>query len=77
MNDQTKHGPIAWMTRNAVAANLLMLFLLIGGVLTGFVIKQEIFPEFDVDTILISVPYPGTSPEEVEQGIIMAVEESV
>jgi len=74
---QTEKGPIAWMVRNRVAANLLMLVLIVGGVLMGFRIKQEVFPEFDLDVVQISVPYPAASPAEVEQGIIMVLEEAV
>ncbi len=70
-------GPLAWMTRNSVAANLLMLALVVGGVMMGLRVKQEVFPEFDLDTISIAVPYPGASPSEVEQGIILAIEEAV
>lgn len=70
-------GPIAWMARNSVAANLLMTCLLAGGLISGLRIKQEVFPEFELDLISISVAYPGASPAEVEQGILLAVEEEV
>ena len=70
-------GAIAWMAGNSVAANLAMLFLLVGGLFWGTHIKQEVFPEFDLDRVSIHVPYPGASPEEVEQGIILAIEEAV
>ena len=39
--------------------------------------KQEVFPQFELDLVLISVPYPGASPEEVEQGVVLAIEEAV
>ncbi len=70
-------GPIAWMANNAVAANLLMVVLIVGGLLVGRSIKQEVFPEFELDMVSITVPYPGASPAEVEQGIVLAVEEAV
>ena len=71
-------GPIAWMAKNAVASNLLMLGILLSGVFLGMCqVKQEVFPEFDLDIISIQVPYPGAGPNEVEQGIVLAVEESV
>ncbi|NCC51284.1 MAG: efflux RND transporter permease subunit [Spartobacteria bacterium] len=73
----TDKGPIAWMAQNPVAANLLMLMLIIGGVASTFTIKQEVFPDFELDMVNITVPYPGASPEEVEQGILLAVEEAV
>lgn len=70
-------GPIAWMASNSVAANLVMLVLLIGGVIVGGNIKQEVFPEFEMDMVTVTVPYPGASPEEVEKGVILAVEQAV
>jgi len=70
-------GPIAWMARNSVAANLLMIVILVGGALGASRIKQEVFPAFDLDLIRITVIYPGASPDEVEQGIILAIEEAV
>ena len=79
MNDpyQTQRGPIAWMTQNGVAANILMLLLLIGGFLTALHIKQEYLPETQLDYVQILIPYPGASPDEVEQGILLSVEEGV
>ena len=70
-------GPLGWMTNNTVAANILMFVLLAGGAIKAYDIKQEVFPEFDLETIVVNVPYPGASPEEVEQGVVLAVEESV
>src|SRR5690606_24941349 len=70
-------GPIAWMTKNSVAANLLMLVASVGGLLTLLSMKQEVFPEFELDVVSVTVTYPGASPSEVEQGIVLAVEEAV
>ncbi len=70
-------GPIAWMANNRVAANLLMAFLLIGGLLFGSRIKQEVFPEFALDVVSVSVLYRGASPEEVEQGVLLSIEDEV
>lgn len=78
MNDQEKdRGPIAWMASNPVAANLLMLILLIGGLVILPQIRQEVFPEFELDIVNISVAYPGAAPTEIEQGILLAVEEAI
>jgi multidrug efflux pump subunit AcrB len=78
LNGGSEHkGFIAWMTYNRVTPNLCMLILLVGGFLFITNIKQEVFPEFSLDIVTIRVPYPGSSPEEVEQGIILVVEEAV
>lgn len=70
-------GPIAWMAQNHVAANLLMLFFLVGGFFFILQIQQEIFPVIELDVVRVSVRYPGAGPAEVEQGIILAIEEQV
>ena len=70
-------GPIDWMAGHSVSANLLMLVLLVGGLFWGTRIKQEVFPDFELDMVTITVPYPGSSPQEVERGILLAVEEAV
>ncbi|MBI9112605.1 efflux RND transporter permease subunit [Maridesulfovibrio ferrireducens] len=76
-NSKKPTGPISWMAGNSVASNLLMIILLIGGLVMAFNIKQEVFPEFSTDTVTVSVSYHGASPEEVEQGIVLAIEEAV
>ena len=70
-------GPIAWMAKNSVAANLLMFVILVGGAIGILRTKQEVFPEFTIDIVQVAVPYPGASPAETEQGIVLAVEEAV
>ena len=68
---------IEWFAVNRVAANLLAAFILLAGFLAIPKIKQEVFPEFDSDWVLIEVPYPGAAPEETEEGICARVEQSV
>ena len=68
---------VAWFAENHVAANLLMLFLLLAGALTGLTMKLEVFPEASLDRINVSVVYSGASPAEVEEGIVRKIEESV
>ncbi len=68
---------IAWFAKNGVAANLLALILSLGGILTALTIKLELFPQFSLDTVLVSVPYPGAAPEDVEEGICLRIEEEI
>ena len=75
--DPAMRGPLAWMVRHRVAPNLLMLIFLVGGLLMTTQIRQEVFPDFQSDTVIVQVAYPGASPAEVEQGVILAVEEAV
>mgnify|MGYP001040971041 CR=1 FL=1 len=68
---------IEWFARNRVAANLLAAFILVAGLLAIPKIKQEVFPEFDSNWVMIEVPYPGAAPEEVEKAICARVEQAV
>ncbi len=81
MNDLTtqsdRKGLLAWFARNHVAANLLMLMILVAGFINLMSNKVEIFPDFSVDVIVITVPYLGATPEEAEQGVCLRVEEAV
>ncbi len=72
-----REGAIAYMARNSIAANLLMIILIGGGIWTILHIQKEVFPQFQLDFVEVSVAYPGAAPEEVEQGILMPVEEAV
>ncbi|PCJ98497.1 MAG: cobalt-zinc-cadmium resistance protein [Zetaproteobacteria bacterium] len=72
-----KPGPIAYMASHPVAANLLMIVFLVGGLWLLLNSKKEVFPQFNADAILIQMAYPGASPAEVEQGIILAIEEAI
>ncbi|WP_404395056.1 efflux RND transporter permease subunit [Pseudoalteromonas phenolica] len=69
---------IAWFTRNHVAANLLMIAILFAGLFSlSNKIPLEIFPSFETDRISISMSLRGATPEDVEQGIAIRIEESV
>jgi len=65
------------MAANPVAANLLMFALVLGGLLGFSDIRQEITPDFTLESIRISVAYPGASPREVEESIVLAVEKEI
>lgn len=73
----TYRGPIAWMARNPIAANLLMFILLGGGIWSAIAIQKEVFPQFLLDVVEVTVEYPGAAPEEVEQGILRPIEGAV
>lgn len=75
--DIRERGVIAWAVKNKITPNLLMIALIGGGLFMTTRIKQEVFPEFELDIVTVGVAYPGASPEEVETGIVVAVEEAV
>jgi multidrug efflux pump subunit AcrB len=72
-----RKGLLAWAASNSVAANLIMIMFIVGGLVMAPKIKQEVFPEVVQDIVQITVPYPGASPAEVEQGVILALEDEV
>jgi multidrug efflux pump subunit AcrB len=72
-----RRGPLAWFAANHVAANILMVFILVSGALSLAKVVIEVFPEFDADTITIRVPYRGASPAEAEEGVCLRVEEAI
>jgi multidrug efflux pump subunit AcrB len=68
---------IHWFSRNHVAGNFLMLSLLLAGFTTWFQLRKEIFPETSVDWVTVSIPYPNATPEDVERGVVVPVEEAI
>ncbi|MCG8563882.1 MAG: efflux RND transporter permease subunit [Desulfobacterales bacterium] len=62
---------------NHVFANILMVTLLMAGILAGMAMNREDMPSLTLDTISISVSYPGADPAEVEEGITRKVEEAI
>jgi multidrug efflux pump subunit AcrB len=68
---------IEWFAENHVVANLLMAFIIAAGLITIPTITKEIFPEFSMDLINVSVRYLGAAPEEVEEGVCIKVEEAI
>ena len=65
------------MANNRVASNLLMILCLAGGFFIFTQTTQEVFPAFDLDTVSVSISYPGASPEEVEKSIVLALEDAI
>ncbi|MEX2197609.1 MAG: efflux RND transporter permease subunit, partial [Burkholderiales bacterium] len=60
-------GLIAWMARHPVAANLLMLLIVVAGLSSALTTTQEVFPLIELDVIEVRVAYPGAAPDEVEE----------
>src|SRR5690606_22145912 len=75
--EESQKGVIAFMARNPIITNLLMVVLIGGGLWTMFNIQKEVFPQYQLDIVEISVVYPGAAPTEVEQGIVLPVEEAI
>ncbi|WP_420632875.1 efflux RND transporter permease subunit [Candidatus Palauibacter sp.] len=74
---ESRRGPIGFMAKNGIAANVVMLFLVIAGLSAARNLVQEVLPEFSLDRVQIVVPYPGAAPEEVEESIVRRIEEQI
>ena len=67
---------IGWTVRNMPAMNTLVIAILLVGVMAFSSMRREVFPEFDLEIVLVTVPYPGAGPAEVEEGICQKIEEA-
>ena len=56
---------------------LAQLLIVAGGLLTLPKLRQEVFPEFSSDVVVVTVEYRGAAPEEVEEGVCQKLEEAV
>ncbi|NBW87718.1 MAG: efflux RND transporter permease subunit, partial [Planctomycetia bacterium] len=67
---------IGWTVRNTPAMNVLVVAVMVVGWISFSSMRREVFPEFDLEMALVTVPYPGATPEEVEEGICQKIEEA-
>jgi multidrug efflux pump subunit AcrB len=68
---------IAWWVHNPVAANLLMLGILLSGFLGMQSMEKEAFPNIKINQAAITVAWPGANPQEVEEQIVARIEQSL
>ena len=71
------NGPVRWFIDNPIAANLLMVFLIIGGVFGLRALDKQFFPDFELNLVNVTMSYPGAGPAEVEEQIAVRIEEAV
>ena len=77
MNPLRQHPIITWFVSNPVVANILMFCILAMGVRTAMTIQKEGFPAFDSETVSVEVPILGGTPQDVERGVSMKIEEAL
>jgi len=70
-------GIIAWFAANHVAANLLMILIIVAGLISANGIRKETNPVFELNMIQVRVPYLGAAPQEVEEGVVIKIEEAI
>jgi len=74
---KVEQGLINWFANNHVAANLMMIIIILSGLYSVATITKKSMPDFDLPIIQISMAYPGATPADVEKGIIILIEEAV
>ncbi len=72
-----RKAAIRWAISKTPAMNILLVSVLVVGAVAGVMLRREEFPRFELEMILITVPYSGASPDEVETGICQKIEEAV
>lgn len=69
---------IEWFARNPVAANLLMIGIIIAGCASAIrSIPMEVFPSFESDRITVQTAFRGATPKSVEDGITTRIEQAI
>ena len=66
--------PSIWMINNPIASSLLTFAIIILGLLSFNNINQESTPSFQIDEIVIEANYPGATPKDIEQSILLTIE---
>jgi multidrug efflux pump subunit AcrB len=77
IGETSQKGIIAWFASNHVAANLLMFLIIAFGIVSTFTIRKQTTPDFELNLIVVRVPYLGAAPQEVEEGVVIKIEEAV
>jgi multidrug efflux pump subunit AcrB len=74
---EKQNGLISWFAHNHVAANLMMLIIIVAGIFSVITMSKRANPEIDVNFIQVSMVYPGAAPADVENGILLQIESAM
>ncbi len=77
MNPFQKHPIISWFASNPVVANILMFTIIGAGIFTALTVRKEGFPAFAAESVIVNVPIRGGTPEDVERGVSIRIEEAL
>ena len=77
MNPLRQHPFITWFASNPVVANILMFSILAAGIYTSLTVQKEGFPAFESQSVTVEVPIQGGTPEDVERGVTIKIEEAL
>ena len=68
---------VAWAITNSPGMNVLMLGLMLVGGVSLWNMRREVFPAFELEIVMITVPYPGATPQDSEEAICQKIEEAI
>lgn len=68
---------LAWAITNAPGMNVLMLALMLVGGVALWRMRREVFPAFELEVVMVTVPYPGATPQDTEEAICQKIEEAI
>ncbi|HMP78288.1 MAG TPA: efflux RND transporter permease subunit [Pirellulaceae bacterium] len=68
---------VRWAIRNSPAMNTFLVALLVVGAVSMIIMRREVFPNFELEIVLVRVPFPGATPAEVEEGVCQKIESAV
>ena len=71
------NGWVRWFIENPIAANLLMVLLIIGGMFGISALNKQFFPDIEINSVSVSLAYPGAGPAEIEEQICVRIEEAI
>ena len=70
-------GFVHLFARHKVAANLLMVLMILAGLLGVDRLRTQFFPSFELDVITVSVAWPGATAEDVQEGLTVPIENAI
>ncbi|MEO1255758.1 MAG: efflux RND transporter permease subunit, partial [Bacteroidota bacterium] len=70
-------GLIEYFVKYPILANILIALTLVGGVVSMLNTQKSFFPTLEDKNITVAVSYPGASPDEMEEGVTLKIEEAL
>jgi multidrug efflux pump subunit AcrB len=68
---------IRYFAENKLVVNLLVIIIIVVGIYSAYNLKQDVFPPTDIDTMIVTVIYPGASPADVELNAVVPIENEI
>ena len=76
-HNNIQSGAIAWFAHNSVAANLLLVGMIVIGLLSLNSLRKEAFPSLEPDIVTVSVNYDSGDPVQAEEGLAIKIEDAL